>query len=417
MVNRGASRPAPRSVPADQTVIRRHNLSLVLRLLQKGPRSRAAIALKTGLNKATVSSLVADLTDRRLARDLGIDQARRLGRPATLVELDGRNVAAIGLQLNVDYLAVLATDLAGRVLYEETRPLDVVRGPRHRVLHLLARLAEKAALAAADNDASVAGLTVAAPGVVDLARGQLRFAPNLGWRDVALVERLAEAIGPDVPISLGNDANLAALAEFRVGEYAGTPNLIYLIGEIGVGGGIIVAGQPLHGMAGFSGEVGHIPVERDGTSCNCGGRGCWETLVGLRPLLRAAVPDLAAALEGVRVDPEAKVAHVVERAEQGDRVALDALDDLSAWLGIGLATLVNLFNPEVVILAGFFKQLAPWVLRPAERTLNERSIAPQAGGCQLALSQLGFSAATLGGAIHAAERVFDDPTLVSALSA
>jgi predicted NBD/HSP70 family sugar kinase len=418
VVTHAHRRASARAAPADQTVVRRHNLSLVLRLLQEGPRSRASIAIETGLNKATVSSLVTELAERGLARDLGIDQARRLGRPATLVELDGRNVATVGLQLNVDYLAVLATDLAGRVLHEEKCPLDAVGQPQDRALRALVGLAGRALREVHDRGATVAGLTVAVPGVVDLAGGRMCFAPNLGWRDVALVERLATGTGLDVPIALGNDANLGALAEYRVGELAGTANLIYLTGEIGVGGGVIVEGRPLLGANGFSAEVGHLQVDRDGTPCTCGSRGCWETLLGLRPLLRRAVPDLAPALEADgTLSPEAKVAYVVERAERGDADTLAALGELGDWLGIGLATLVNLFNPGAVVLAGFFSLLAPWMLPAATATLHERTIAPDAGGCRVTLSRLGFSAATLGGAIHAAERVYADPTLVPALSA
>ena len=147
--------------------------------------------------------------------------------------------------------------------------------------------------------------------------------------------------------------------------------------------------------------------------CGCGRRGCWEALVGLQQLMRDAVPDLAARL-GAQKDkgPEAKVAAIVARAEARDPVALKALDRHAGWLGTGLSILVNIFNPQVVILGGFFREIGPWVVPTAERIMHEQTMAPDAGGCRIVTSNLGYSAAAMGAAIHAAERVFDDPTTV-----
>jgi predicted NBD/HSP70 family sugar kinase len=140
-------------------------------------------------------------------------------------------------------------------------------------------------------------------------------------------------------------------------------------------------------------------------------------MIGLRPLIRAALPDMAdELLADDSLSPEAKVAFVVERAEQHDRRTLTALTRAGEWLGLGLANLVNVLNPEVVVLGGFFLDIAPWVLPVAAEVIDRQTVAPDGGGCTLALSSLGFSAAALGGAIHSAERVFADPTSVVAAS-
>jgi predicted NBD/HSP70 family sugar kinase len=265
---------------------------------------------------------------------------------------------------------------------------------------------------------TLAGVTVAVPALVDVERSVVKFAPNLHWQDLEVGRRLEHSLGPSVTVSVDNDANLGALAEYRVGEHAGTPNLIYVAGQIGVGGGIIVDGRVLRGASGFSGEVGHMHVVDGGPPCGCGRFGCWEALVGLRPLLRAAVPDVLESLDAQpRLGPQAKIGHVVARAKAGDAVTLAALEQHGRWLGTGLATLVNLFNPQVVVLGGFFRDIAPWTLEVATRTMHALSIAPDAGGCELAVSQLGFSPAALGAAIHAAERVFADPATVEAVIA
>jgi predicted NBD/HSP70 family sugar kinase len=405
---------AVRMQAADHAGVRRNNLSLVLRLLHGGGmQSRASVAAVTGLNKATVSSLVADLIDRGLVRELGTDDQGRVGRPATLLELDGRQVAALGLELNVDLLTIVATDLAGRTLFHRTRALDAASRPVKRTLDTLISIARKAHDELLRQVQTIAGVTVAIPGLVDAAAGTVAFAPNLDWHDVHIGDRLSEALGGDLEVTIDNDANLAALAEYRVGEFAGVPNLIYITGQAGIGGGLILGGRPERGSSGFSGEVGHMHITNDGPLCGCGRRGCWEALVGLTQLVRSAVPDAAAELEASRnKGPEAKVGAVVARALAADAVALDALERLATWLGIGLSIIVNVFNPEVIILGGFFREIESWVLPIAEGTMREHTMAADAGGCQLAVSTLGFSAAALGAAIHAAERVFDDPALV-----
>jgi predicted NBD/HSP70 family sugar kinase len=409
--------PAARLKPADQPSVRRNNLAVVLRELHEhGPTSRAAIATVTGLNKATVSSLVGELIDRGLARDVGTENQRRLGRPATLVELDGRSVVALGLELNVDFIAALATDLAGRPLFQRSRAVDAAGAPRQRVLKTLISLARQA-LGAVDGR-TVVGISIGVPGLVDVDARSVTFAPNLRWHDVDVGDVLSTALGIDVPVSVDNDANLGALAEYRVGQYLGRRNLVYITGQTGIGGGIIVEGRLLRGSMGFSGEVGHMRMSEDGPPCGCGRRGCWEALVGLKPLLRRTLPHCAEALLADHsTGPEAKVAVVVEHAIAGDPVTLAGLSEHGHWLGVGLATLVNLFNPDVIVLGGFFRELAPWIVPVADETLRLEAIAPGAGGCVLAPSTLGFSASALGGAIHAAERVFDDPSGVPYLVA
>ena len=224
----------------------------MLRLLHdQGPRSRAAVATDTGLNKATVSRLVADLIDRGLVRELGLVSERRRGRPATLLEVDGRHVAALGLELNVDFITAVAIDLGG--------PRRLPAHPAHRRRRRAPRTRRCAALTAMVRQTvdAVAG---------DVRRDRrhhrgrprprrrgrpghhLRAQPPLAatWRSAA---GSAGALGRPVAVSVDNDANLGAFAEYRVGKHAGTPNLIYITGQTGVGGGIIVDGRLLRGAS------------------------------------------------------------------------------------------------------------------------------------------------------------------------
>lgn len=411
-VDRDDRPPGRRQTPADQATVRRSNLGLVLRHLRDhGPRSRARIAQETGLNKATVSSLVAELTDRRLVSAGELHRGGTAGRPGLIVHLDGATVCGVGVELNVDYAAVLVLDLTGTVLHEEREPLDVPALGFERTLDEVARLVAVAIEAVGAQGASPAGVTLAVPGLVNSGAGIVSVAPNIGWHDEPVLAGLKQRLDVGCPVRVENDANLSALAEWAMGSEARTPDLVYLTGEVGVGGGVIVAGRLLRGADGLSGEVGHIALGDPEQVCGCGRRGCWETVVGLAALLRAAA-DPDDPVHDPERDLEARLAEVAHRAEAGDERTLAALSAVGTALGSGAAVLINLFNPRVVVLGGYFAVLGRFLLEPLTAELNARVFGPGLAGARVVLSTLGFTAAVRGGAHLALEAVFDDPTLV-----
>jgi predicted NBD/HSP70 family sugar kinase len=401
-------RPAGRQ-PADQLTMRRNNLALVLRHLRDaGPRSRATIALDTGLNRGTVSSLVTDLIDRGLVREGDVQRGGSVGRPGQTVELDGRGIGGIGVEINVDYVTALVLDLTNAVVFEQRVALDVQALTPAEVLGAVTDLAGKALADCAGRDITPVGITVAIPALVDTEDGVVAFAPNLHWTDVPVTRALSPKLG--LPIRVDNDANLAALGEYAMGGRAGTADLVYLTGETGVGGGVMVDGRLLRGAAGFSGEIGHMPLNPGGDLCGCGRRGCWETMVGLAALLRmAAAPDDPVC--DPSLDLEQRLAMLSRRADDGDTRTRDALTLVGAALGLGASILVNVFNPRVLVLGGYFASLGDYLLEPVLGELGARVIAPDA--CDVALSTLGFTAAARGGAHVALQAVLDDPTLVA----
>ena len=404
--------PVRRHAPADQATVRRSNLGLVLRHLRdSGSRSRARIAQETGLNKATVSSLVAELTERRLVSAGDVHRAGSVGRPGLIVHLDGATVCGIGVEINVDYAAVLVLDLRGEVLFEHRIPLDVPALGPDATLDAVAGLVREAAAAAAGHGADPVGVTVAVPGLVRSLDGVATYAPNLGWHDVPVLARLRGRIDLDCPVRVDNDANLSAIAEWVMGSEARTPDLFYLTGEVGVGGGVIVAGQLLRGAGGLSGEVGHTALGDPDAVCGCGRRGCWETVVGLSALLRYAA-DADDPVHDPGRDLETRLAEIARRADAGDERTRAALRRVGTGLGTGAAVLINLFNPQVVILGGYFAVLGRFLTDPMTAELRDRVFGPDQAGARVVLSTLGFTAAVRGGAHVALEAVFDDPTLV-----
>jgi len=227
---------------------------------------------------------------------------------------------------------------------------------------------------------------------------------------VPVVEALAHRLGrDDIALRVDNDANLSALAEYADGKDAGTPDLVYLTGEVGVGGGVIVRGELLRGADGFSGEVGHMPLDPAGHVCGCGRRGCWETMVGLGALLRM-VAGIEDPVRNPELDLEQRLALLHERALKGDHATLEALQHIGRGLGLGASILVNVFNPAVIVLGGYFAVLGEFLLEPMTDELRDRVIAGDA--CRVSLSNLGFTAAARGGAHVALDAILSDPTLV-----
>lgn len=409
-------RPGSRGVAADHVSLRRNNLSVVLRHVRDlGPRSRARIAEETGLNKATVSSLVAELVDRGLLREGSADSSRAVGRPGQLVELDGTGVCGVGAEINVDYLAVAALDLAGDVVLEKRVPVDVAHLDPGTTLDRLAELVQEAVAAVVTPGGQLAGVTLAVPGLVEGATGDLKLAPNLGWGELSVAQEMRRRLGePSYPLHVDNEANLAALAayaELRGSGEESVHDLVLLTGAVGVGGGVVTGGHLLRGGAGYSGEVGHMPVAPPGRTCGCGRTGCWETVVGLTALLHKAT-DRDDPVRDPSLDVEQRLAGIIRRAEAGDPRTLSALKDVGTWLGIGGAILVNILNPDVLVLGGYFAVLGPWLKEPLEKAIRERVIAPDGGGCRVVRSELGFAAAVRGGAQISLDQVFVDPTRI-----
>lgn len=406
--------PAPfgSGLTADQMAVRRHNLSLVLRHLRlHGDRSRARIAAEVGLNKATVSSLVAELVARGLVVE-GETERGSVGRPGRVVEISGTSHVALGAEINIDYVSVLAMNLRGEAVGERRVALDTANLAPEAVLRKLAAVVRAVLDPLVSAGADPVGLTLAVPGIVEPATGTVFEAPNLGWNGTPVADLLRAALGePDYPIALDNEANLSALAELDVRGPDAAPELLLITGAVGVGGGIVSGGRLLRGGRGFAGELGHMHLDPSGRRCRCGRRGCWETVVGLGALLRAAAP----AGDPVRdpaVDVVQRLAELRTRAEAGHPRTLRAIEEIGDALVLGCGTLVNIFNPEVLVLGGYFAALGPWFRTRLEAELAAEVFAPDAGGCRVELSTLGFSAAVRGGALQAARRVHDDPSLV-----
>ncbi|MEU4293456.1 ROK family transcriptional regulator [Kribbella sp. NPDC026596] len=379
---------------ADHTDIRATNLAAVLGYLRReAPCSRAAIASGTGLNKATVTSIVSDLLDRRLVRETQQTQ-NHVGRPATLLVLDGSAYATIGLEVSSRGLTALGCDTAGEQVLRWHRAGPGVDAGPAKTIAALAALARRAITTVQSSGRRVLGITIGVPGLVN-REGAVVLAAGLGWRDVPLRAELAAALGrPDIPVTVENDASLGVLAEHLYGPLAGTANLIQLTGDTGVGAGIIADGRPLEGHLGYVGEIGHLRLVPDGPVCGCGRRGCLEAL--------ASLPAILSRIDGpADADPQLQLEQLIRRADAEDATVTKVLTEAGTHLGHGIAALVNILNPEVVLLGGAYALLATHLIPAIDKALREATIAPNAGGCTLAPSTFPHTATPLGATAQA----------------
>ena len=381
--------------------VRRANLSALVQVLHaEGPLSRSELGERTGLTRSGIRRLVGDLVAAGLVVEARGESLGLPGRPSPVVRLEPERAVVLALEIAVDSLAMAVVGMGGHIL-------DLVRIDRSRqrsgVDDIVADLTALANGAAATwRTHALVGIGVAVVGVVRRHDGFVSTAPNLGWRDVPLGEVLAEALCPSAPIVIANEADLGALAEHRRGAAAGTNDVIFLSGEVGVGGGLIVGGQPLTGVAGYGGEVGHLPVNPlAGATCRCGSVGCWETEVGEEALLvRAGRPPDGGS---------AAVEDVLAKADAGNPAALDALAATGQWLGIGLAGLVNTLSPARVVLGGRLAMLHPFVAATVEDELDRRALAAPRSLVEIVPARLGADAPLLGAAELAFEPILTDP--------
>jgi predicted NBD/HSP70 family sugar kinase len=345
------------AAPGNMGDVRRSNLALVLgRVAQSPPGShltRAQIAASTGLTKASVSSIVLDLLEAGIMRERGLNPQGERGRPGVGLELNPAR-GVIGMEINVDYIAAGVTDLSGAVVVQEIRERDNRDSESAPVLAALAALAAEVRRAAAEKGVEVLGGGLAVPGLVDAADSTVIAAPNLGWLDIKLdLDRLLP--GLPLGVTLFNEAKAAALAELARGP-AGRHDFLYVSGEVGVGGGLVIGSELFTGPEGHAGEVGHIVVDPEGSRCSCGGTGCLETIAGQDAIFAAAgiagkvrsesMSALLAALAGEKPD------------------ALRAVQRAGRSLGVAVASTARVVNIAAVVLGGHFSVLDHW-LRPS----------------------------------------------------
>jgi len=385
----------------DQTLVRQINLSLIMHALwTDSPISRARLSQKTKLNKTTVSDLVNELNERGFVREIGM-QTSGMGRPATLLTLNPAAGYIVSCEIGVGFLEVLVTDFAPKAIWqvkEPTKPGTTQSEILGRMMDLLHEAVERGK-SSADK---LLGIAVGVPGMVDHLTGNILFAPNLKWRNVPLLTLLEnETFG--VPIFVDNEANMAALGEHYFGAAQEYSEILYLSGNVGLGGGFLSNGILRRGASGMAAEYGHMTMDPHGELCNCGNYGCWETLVSQNSLYKKiinAVQSGETSILAGKVQGQwegLSVEMIVEAARTGDQVALRALEEIGHSLGMGIASLLNALNPEIVVLGGILSIASEFLFPVVNEEIQKRALQWSRESVKVVSADHGSDACVKGG--------------------
>ncbi|RZU52014.1 putative NBD/HSP70 family sugar kinase [Krasilnikovia cinnamomea] len=402
-----------------QEEVRRHNLGTLLRYVHvHGATSRAELTSRLGLNRSTIGALTAELATAGLISEEAPRETGRAGRPSLVVRPESARVYAYAISIEVDRIRAARVGLGGHIL--DRREAERPRGMQ--VIDAVQPLAGfiRDMHRGVGDDARCVGGGMAIAGMVRRADGVVRLAPTIGWVDENVSGALSTELGGELSSELGsglgdgdpgdaghflvgNAADVSALVEHSRGAAVGCDNVIYLYGDVGVGGGIIAGGRRVSGHGGYGGEVGHMVVNPQGHPCSCGSRGCWETEIGEYALLRLAHREDQSGSEAVL--------EVVDAARRGDRIARQAVRQVGDWLGFGVGNLVNIFNPEAVIFGGTLRDVYLVAAAQIRSRLNAVALPACREHLRLRTPELGEDAALIGGAELAFERLLEDPLI------
>ncbi|WP_442956387.1 ROK family transcriptional regulator [Paenibacillus sp. YIM B09110] len=374
----------------DLALIKKMNTSIVLEaVIKHAPLSRAQISELTGLNKATVSSLVQDLIDSNLVLEIGPGESSG-GRKPVMLLFNGTAGYAVGIDLGVNYIRGVLSDLEGNVVSELQRRMK--RQDPDFALEQLASCIEELMGKAPESAYGIVGIGVGVPGIVD-DHGSILFAPNLKWRQVELQRLLEERF--ELPVTIDNEANAGAQGEQKYGAGRGIRNQIYVSVGIGIGTGIILNKELYKGASGFSGELGHLSIEYNGKPCSCGNQGCWELYASENALLERAASLGFDSLEDL-----------LASAEEGNEQVRELISSIGDYLGAGIANIVNVFNPDVVIIGNRMSRAKTWLEQSVQAAVDRRTLSYHRERLLILFAELQDQSAVRGAAYYAISKFF-----------
>ncbi|WP_371069099.1 ROK family protein [Sediminibacillus sp. JSM 1682029] len=378
----------------NQHVVKKGNKSLVLETIKDhSPVSRAETANLTGLNKGTVSSLVSELLDEQLISESGPGVSSGGRRPVMLLfnQLAGYS---IGIDIGVNYLLGVLTDLQGNICDEKRESYTDLTYEEIKVK--LFDIIDYLIQAAPPSPYGIVGIGVGVPGTVSNT-GEILLAPNLEWKNIhlqAVLERKYQ-----VPVVIENEANAGAYGEKKFGAGKDVDDIIYVSAGIGIGVGLILNGSLYKGNNGFSGELGHMTIEVDGKKCRCGNKGCWELYASEQALLSSAskLPD---------AHGQPSLEHLSDLADEGDEQVIRLFEQIGDYLGVGLNNIINIFNPQQVIIGNRMASAKKWLRDPLINRMVNQTLWFQQKDLQIQFSELSTHSTALGVAAFSVENFF-----------
>jgi glucokinase-like ROK family protein len=401
---------------ANLELVQKINRSIVLNVIRdKGPLSRADVSRRTKLTRSTVSSIVSYLTKKNLVRETGLSSSG-VGRRGILLELNPKAYYVVGIDLGTLNTIAAVVDLEGKIVERVEHPTNGEKN-RDDVIERVKTAIHEVISASNLNLQKIAGIGLAVPGLVDSKKGMILFIPNFGWKDTPLREILEEEF--HTPIFIDNNANAMALSEAQFGIGRGVKNFICVNIGIGIGSGVIINREIYRGETECTGEIGHTTVDYNGPKCSCGNNGCLEVMAAGPAIARRAVKAIREGRKTVITElveenlNQITAAVVAQAANQGDRLAREIMEKTGEYLGTGIANIINLFNPQMVIIGGGVAQAGSLIFDPLKRTMKKRAFSVPAKVVKIATPSLGRDCTVIGAASLVLKEIFKSPKVVS----
>ncbi|AYO29965.1 ROK family transcriptional regulator [Biomaibacter acetigenes] len=399
-------------ITADQILVKQINKSLVLNYIRKKEHiSRADIAKKTGLNRSTVSALVDELITEGLIVEKGIGTSKG-GRKPVILAINKNGGSIIGVDLGVNYILTVLTDLLGKIIWEKRIPIDP-QDPPEKNIDLLINMIGKAKENAPDTLKGILGIGIGVPGIVNYEKGLVLMAPNLKWENVNLKDIIEEKL--NIPVFIDNEANTGAIGEKWFGLGKKATNFVYVSAGIGVGTGIIINDELYRGSSGLAGEMGHMTIDMNGKPCSCDNTGCWEEYASEKALFKYLRDQVSRYTSDSDINREnidtLTIFDIVDAAKAGDDLAVSAFRLVGKHLGIGVAGIINTFNPDLVIIGNTISLAGDIVMQEITEEVSKRSFITKYSEVTIAPSHLNMHACAMGAVTLVMSRVFASPNI------
>lgn len=397
-------------------LVKAHNLGVILiSLLYEPDLSRVQLAQKTNLSNTTITNLISELIKQGIVSEVKKNEPekgeiRPVGRPRASIHLESNARFVVGIHIGVGFFRVAVANLVDEILSNQLGQFEI-DAPVTQVLEHIAFVVETVIKDSMVDRDAIIGVGVGASGLVEVSTGINLIAPNLNWHNVRLQEYFKNAL--HLPVFVDNNVRAMAIAETFFGAGRGVDSLAFVYGRIGVGAGLMSRGQAFRGSISGAGEIGHtVMLLQGGEPCRCGNSGCLETLVSEPAILRWAE-------NFVRIHPDgfvAKIYHerqelepierIFEAARQGDEKVRHMLEERANYLGVALAGLVNLFNPEMILFGGIFAQGREFFLDPAIQITRQMAFGGLGQKVRMEATSFGWKAGVAGAAALALMHFF-----------
>ncbi len=366
------------------------NRNLILRLIyERGSISRQEISRLIGLTPATVTNITGELLEKGFITELSnFREKSSAGRKAVPLAINPTAGYVIGVDIRPKIVRMSISDLLGRLSNIESFPYNSNRD------ELIETLVEKLQVLTEDRD--ILGIGIGVPGLVDSSSGEVKISPNLGWKNLNLSGPIEKSLR--IPVTVENNVRVMALGERWFGKGKKSDNFILVYVSLGVGSGIVISGKIYKGINNSAGEIGHTVVSEDGELCNCGKKGCLETFASARAIVKN--------FKGTSLDEDSDIDEIKSAIEKGDKRAIEIVNRAGYYLGVGISNLVNILDPEMIILAGRVIRLGKTLLFPMRESLESRLFSTNK--IRIEISELGKEIGLYGASALALEKFFYD---------